>query len=200
MRFRGAKAVKTFCDDLIEKVGLKDFRAFEDDGALRPDILVVDHDEVVVSGSFSFNAIQGRFLSQTWRRVGKGSLLGGDVWKIKSQMIVIDGTDKAALEKNANKTVGEELDIVEKAEAVIHGKALTPSDAKELEHDIADVAATQHTNGTVVKIESGSLPWFSVAVALACGGVCCLLVKSRRTATACKYNFGNVEGPDRMLG
>lgn len=201
LTIRGVDAIKAFCNGLISKVGLKDFRAFEDEGALRADVLVVDQDEVIVTGNFSFNAIQGRFLSQTWVRVGKKTLLGGDDWKIKSHMFAIDAVDNSILEKKANKTVEEEVIIVKKAEDVLNGKNLTASDAKELEHEVKEIAKekAKGAEGTDTAAARG-FPFFSMFVVLAFAGLCFLLFRMRRNMNSAKYNFGNVTGPDRMLG
>merc|ERR1712054_419241 len=73
---------------MTHQVGLRDFGAFEDEGHLKPRILVVNDDEVTVQGQFQFNAIRGDFLSQTWKRV-KSDDEGDDSWKIKSHMFAI---------------------------------------------------------------------------------------------------------------
>merc|ERR1712046_92336 len=85
---RGRKDITQFWKDMTHQVGLRDFGAFEDEGDLKPRILVVNDDEVTVQGQFKFNAIRGDFLSQTWKRVSNDDESDSN-WKIKSHMFAI---------------------------------------------------------------------------------------------------------------
>lgn len=178
MVLRGRKAIGDFWNATIFKVGLHSFRAFEDGGELAPMVLVVNDDEVVVSGKFSFNALQGHILSQTWVRVKDKRLDDGDSgWKIKTHMFAIDASDTHALEALANSTVRGEVEAEKVVKEVL----------KELES--TEPKASVNSRGFFLPV---------VVVVLILGSMLAIFIKLRNGRRS--YKFAESRGIDAMLG
>lgn len=183
----GGSKIVALWKEIAAKAG-GHFKAFEDSGPLQAKSLVASDDEVIVSGDFEFKDLKGRILSQTWLRVGK------DSWKMKSHMFAVQDIAKP-LQVTANKTVKEEADIVTKSKELVNG-TLSIDGAKKLENDIEDVSKSQRDfEDASANARTGTYLLF--ASVLLCGGAI-VLIKARRNQN--KYSFGNVSGPEYMLG
>jgi len=193
----GRPAVSKFWKSIMEKGSSKTFRAFEDSGPFQPKILVVDDDEVIVSGDFAFDGVKGRILSQTW--VGKN--LGfrrrsgaGPTWQMKSYMLSVDSVS-AALAKVEKKIVKEEADVVEKTQELING-TLSTSEAKQLEHEIEDVKKAKKEDLEDASGKSGTYLLIPGCLVV-CGGITAVFAVQHHKS---KYSVSSVSGPEYMLG
>lgn len=189
MILRGRADIARFWTEITAEIGLHSFKAFEDKGPLRSSALVVNDDEVIVSGSFTFDKMKGRILSQTWLRVAK------DSWKIKSYMLAIDTLAKA-VEVKVNKTAKEEVEITKDTKELLNG-TLTASGAKQLEHDISDVSKVKKSDFDDTSASSTRYSYIVLPVSLLVCVAAAVFIKARGQD---KHSFNNVSGPEYMLG
>lgn len=87
---RGRNKIHQLWKAVINQMGLKALKAYEEEGDYAPTTLALDDNTVVVGGKFRFQngAATGRIYSETWVRAG-------EAWNLMSAMWVIEDVDMA---------------------------------------------------------------------------------------------------------
>lgn len=106
---RGRGPITDFWNSSFSKAGLRDLRAYEEQGDYKSNTFVVDDNTVIKEGHFAFSAVRGQIFSEMWIRQG-------EEWKLRSMMLAFQelqpgaklGTNETATEKQRNSTRKEE--------------------------------------------------------------------------------------------